>query len=157
MEEEKMLHVSKVSEKFIRKLAEEYITPYATLEGVAKQHKSSASTISNILFRGVVEDIISDIIAEEIVTKMSAWTENQARTKRRWDRALKLREANRLDMEYEFMNKKLEELKFQYETYDSYCFDDEGHISKDDLARQVIHLEEDILSLGRYIKKLRSN
>ena len=83
------LTVNNVDEKTIRRLAHEYLSGYyVTLKSLATKYKTSPTTISNILWRGIAEDIIDQRVANciynKIVDKPSiGWYQR----KLRWDEA----------------------------------------------------------------------
>ena len=150
------LHVAKVSHKFIRQIAYEYLEPFATMKKLAKKHKSSPGTISKILFKGVSENIVDDITAEAVANKAMNSTDNVVRTRKRWETALLLRSsplsAAELKEELEYQRKKLEELNFQIESYDSYFFGESDAPSLTSLKSQRSKLLADIQKLNDMTK-----
>lgn len=149
------LYVAKVSHETIKKLANEYLKPYTTMADVAKNNKSSSSTISNILYRGVVESILDDVTAAAIAKKAVDYAYDLHQTDNRWKRAMKERELNKANFELEYLKQKQQELQFQYETFDDYGIDEEGAPNKEDLKYQLLHIENDILCVNNYIKSLK--
>ena len=147
------LFVSKVSDDFVRRLAHEFLEPYMTMGKLAKKHKSSAGTISNILYRGVALIILDDATAEAVARKAVSLADDLHQTKNRWDRALKERKINRVKPELEYLERQLEEAKFQYESFDDYATDDSSY-TKEDIAWRVTHLENEIACARNYIRSL---
>ena len=149
------LYVAKVSDSFIRHLASKFLDSHGSMKKLAKDYNSSAGTISNILYRGVVDLILSDVTATAVANKAIETTENTYRTRTRWQKALRLREANILEAQLDYMKRKAEELRFKVETYDDFFFDDEFAPSKDSLDFELYNLNEEIKNMTEQIEKLR--
>ncbi|MBQ8043900.1 MAG: hypothetical protein IJ272_07125 [Clostridia bacterium] len=149
------LYIAKVSNELIRRIAQEYLRNFATMEKIAKNHNTSPGTISNILFKGVAENILDDITAEAVANKAMNNTDNVVRTRKRWEKALKLRELPVLEAEVQAMNNKLEQLKFQFENYDDYFIDEDEAPSKRRLKCDIGRLTGEIRNLENYMTKLR--
>lgn len=147
------LFVAKVSDDFVRKLAHEFLEPYMTMAKLAKKYKSSAGTISNILYKGVALGILDDATAEAVVRKVVSLADDLHQTKNRWDRAKKERKINEVKPELEYLERQLEEAKFHYESFDDYAVDDSSP-SKEEIAWRVTHLENEIACARNYIKSL---
>ena len=126
------LYVAKASNSFIQLIAQEYLLDFATMEKLAKKYNSSPGTISGILFRGVAENILDDHSANLVATKAMNNTENVVRTRKRWQKALKLRsEVKTIDLRVE-----LDEILFKIATYDDYYFDEYEAPKKETLEFQ---------------------
>ena len=149
------LHVAKVSEEFIRLLAKEYLQDNATLKSVARQHHTSPSTVSNILFRGVAELILDDATSIAISKKVVANTDNIRKTVKRWERASIFREIASVEDDIRYMNRVIEELTFKIETYTEYFFDDEFAPAKKGLRCDKAKAQSQLTSLKNRLNKLR--
>ena len=149
------LYVDKVSDTFIRKLAQEYLTDYATMKKLAKQYHTSPGTISNILFKGVSERIIDEITSVAITTKVISFTENVYKTDRRWQKAINLREIPLVEADIQQAKAELELVQFQLETYKDYFFDDDSAPSKKALKCKRAQIKGRITTLEQRLKKLK--
>lgn len=149
------LYMATVSNEFILRISQEYLLDFATMEKLAKLHGTSPGTISNILFKGVAECILDDLTAQAVATKAMNNTDNIVRTRKRWTKALEARQLPALEEELKFEKKKLEELQFQYETYDDFFVDEVDAPTKRGLWCQIGRLQGDIKNLESYIAKLR--
>lgn len=149
------LYVNKVSPETINKFANQYLAPYATMADVAKKNKTSSGTVSNILYRGVVESILDDVTTAAVIEKAVANAHDLHQTDNRWKRAIKERELNIASSKLDYLIQKQQELQFQYETFDDYAIDDEGAPSKEDIKYQLLHIEEEILCIHNYINSIK--
>lgn len=149
------LQVSKVSDSFIQNLARDYLGYYTTMAGLAKPHNSSARTISNILYKGVVDGILDDATATAVAKKAICSTDNIVRTRDRWEKALAIREANILECDLVFYSQKLEELKFQLEAFDGCYFGETDAPTRENLEHEIANLTKDITWLENKINDLR--
>lgn len=145
------LYVNKVSDGFVRKLAYNYLEPYVTMASLAKKHNSSANTISNILYKGIAEGILDDITAQAVAKKAIDSADDVYKTKRRWEQAKFERKTAEAVAELNFLERKLEELRFQYDSYDDFVSDADC-CSKESLLDSIYQLEIDIENLKSYIK-----
>ena len=88
------LIVKNVDERTIRRMASEYLSgSYVSLKTIATKYRTTGTTISNILWRGIAENIIdtrvSKCIYNKVVDKPSiGWYQR----KLRWDEAFERRE-----------------------------------------------------------------
>lgn len=149
------LHVAKVSEKFIRTLAKDYLKDNASMKSLAKIHKSSPKTISNILFRGVSEGILDEATSVGIFRKAVANTDNIHETFTRWELASKLRDIKFVEADILFVKRVIEELTFKIETYTDYYLDDECAPSKKSLRCDRAKAKQELASLESRLKKLK--
>lgn len=149
------LRIAKVSNEFIRKIAQEYLLDFATMKKLAKKHGTSPGTISNILFKGVTECILDDLTAQAVANKAMNNTDNIVRTRKRWNKAMEIRQLPDLEEELKFEEKKLEELQFQLETYNDFFSNETNAPTKQSLHSQIQKLKKDIKTLKNYIAKLR--
>ena len=150
------LYVNKVSHETIKKLANKYLEPYTTMADVAKANNSSSGTISNILYRGVVECILDDITAAAVAEKAVAYAYDLHRTNNRWKRAMKERELNQANFDLEYFKQKQQELQFQYETFDDFATDEQGSPSKEELSKQLLYIENEIVCINNHIESLNN-
>lgn len=168
------LRISDMSDDFIRRIVEEYLRPLATMDTVAEKFQTTPSTISNILFKAVSENIIDDITAQAVATKAKSFTKNVVRTKQRWDEALELRKTSNKDklksyqVQFEAhqyaindIKETIEQVKFQLETYDDFFFEDPDAPAKRTLRctlcklkRKVAEHEKDMTECKANIDKL---
>ncbi len=139
------LRISDMSDDFIRRIVDEYLKFLETMETVAKKFKTTPATISNALFRAVSENIIDDISAQAVVDKATGYTENVVRTRRRWQKALAIRNKANIQEEIQYKKQRIEELEFQYETYDDYFIDEDDAPSKRSLWCEIGKLGRKIL------------
>jgi len=149
------LHIARVSNDFIRRIAQEYLLDFATMKRLARTYKTSPSTISNILFKGVAECILDDLTAEAVAAKAMSNTDNVVRTRKRWEKALELRKLPLFEEELASEKKKFEELQFQLEHYEDYFLDDACAPTERGLRCQVGRLKGDIRNLENYIANLK--
>ena len=141
------LVVKNVDERTIRKMASEYLSgSYVSLKTLATNYQTTATTISNILWHGIAENIIDLRVAKcvynKIVNKPSiGWYQR----KMRWDEAFDrrdefIREQEReAKIQEELLN--LEALKEYYEhalaSYDSYFTNEDEGPSKEELQDKL--------------------
>lgn len=164
------LHISDMSDDFIRRIVEEYLKFLATMDTVAEMFKTTPATISNVLFKAVSENIVDDITAQAVVAKAKSFTKNVVRTHRRWDEALKLRKTPTSDRlqsyktqleahQYaiEELNAKIEQAQFQLETYDDYFFDDPVAPSKRTLRCTICRMKNKISEHQKDMNECKEN
>lgn len=149
------LYIARLSNELIRQIAQEYLLDFSTMEKLAKKHVTSPGTISNILFKGVAECILDDLTAQAVATKAINNTYNIVRTRNRWNKALEARQLPELEEELKFEKMKLEELQFQFETYDDFFVDEVDAPTKRGLRCQIGRLQGNIKILENYIANLR--
>lgn len=127
--------VKNVDYATIRRLANEYTKDsYVSLKKLSERYGTTPTTISNILWRGIAENIIDKRTAEKIYTKIIdkpsiGWYQR----KLRWDEAFQKREAPTKVEEKDLVKEQelttLHALKDYYEnavaSYDSYFFDED--------------------------------
>lgn len=86
------LTVKKIHPEIIRYVAKIYLKPFETLQSVAFRLNASTDMISNIMFRGIAENILSDDIAESVFYKIVYHTyPGQLQRRDRWEKAFDLR------------------------------------------------------------------
>lgn len=149
------LRVAKASPAFIQKLAQEYLNDYSTMKKLAKLHGTSPGTISNILFRGVVESIIDGVTTVALIQKITTSTENIYLTKKRWEKAADLREADNVEEEIRHLKRCIDEVDFQLETYDDFFFDESDAPSKKSLKCKRSNLHTKLITLQERLNKLK--
>lgn len=146
------LRISDLSDYEIKQIVDAYLKFYATMESVAKIFKTSPATISNILFKAVSENnIIDDISAQAVVDKATGFTENVVRTRKRWQKALTLRNKAAIQDEIKYKQQRVRELEFQFETYDDYFIDEDDAPSKRSLWCEIGRLKGEIKLLEKQI------
>ena len=146
------LRISDLSDDYIRRIVDEYMKFLETMETVAKKFKTTPATISNILFKAVSENIIDDISAQAVVDKVTGFTENVVRTRKRWQKALTLRNRAAIQEEIQYKKLRIEELEFQFESYDDYFIDEDDAPSKRSLWCEIGRLKGEIKLLENQIK-----
>lgn len=149
------LYVAKVSADFIRKLASNYLVEYMTMEKLAKEYHTSATTISNILFRGVSEGILDELTSAAITSKVVAFTENVNQTARRWQKANNLYQAKLVEADIAYIKACVEEVNYHVEAYDDFFFDDDNAPSKKSLKCKRARLLEKLSALEERLKNLK--
>ena len=141
------LVVKNVDERTIRRMASEYLSgSYVSLKTIATKYRTTATTISNILWRGVAENIIDTRVAKciynKIVDKPSiGWYQR----KMRWDEAFDRRDEfikeqeREAKIQEELLN--LEALKEYYEhaiaSYDNYFIEENDGPSLEELQYKL--------------------
>jgi len=152
------LTVKTADERIIRKIAHEYLSgSYVTLRNLGIKYQTTATTISNILWRGVAENIIDSKVANYIYTKVVdkpsiGWYQR----KLRWDEAFAKREKMIKELENELKNENelnyLYSLKDYYEnaieSYDKYFFEEDDAPSIDFLKAKLEDVNQKIASLS---------
>ena len=145
--------VRTANEHLIHHVANLYLgNIHTTLEGVADKLNTSKRTVSNLLFRGIAENILSNKISDEIFNKVVYANEKgQYQRRLRWERAFELREdfiqrkkdelKSEQKKELDRINDLLKEIAFQISSYDNYFYDEEGLPSKEDLVAEKECLE----------------
>lgn len=152
------LVVKNVDERTIRRMASEYLSgSYVSLKSIATKYRTTATTISNILWRGIAENIIDLRVAKciynKVVDKPSiGWYQR----KMRWDEAFDrrdefIREQEReARIQEELLN--LEALKEYYEhviaSYDNYFIEEPDGPSKEELQDKLDDVLERIQALS---------
>lgn len=152
------LTVKDVDEKTIKTIAREYLSgSYVTLQSIATKYRCTQPTISNILRRGIAENILDQKVAKCIYNKIVAkpsigWYQR----KLRWDEAFaerqkKIRELER-DYEVQLELDSLNALKEHYEhaisSYGSYFFDEQDAPSLDSLEANLETIKKRIKALS---------
>ena len=138
------IYLRKVTDDFIRQLAHEYLCNGVTLKILADRYNSSPNTISDVLFKGVAENVIETYTATLIMDKAVASTDNKVETRQRWNRAFRLRERNNLLKQRSYFLQQESELESKLATYEEYFFEDEDIPSKAQLEN---NLKDVIVSL----------
>lgn len=138
------LTVKGASKEQVLKIVRQYVNyPTSTFEGIAQVWDTSAKTISNILFRSIAEDIVSNRTADAIYNKVVYSHEKGVfQRKERWEKAFDQREElrNEMSREKKKLDAKITELKAKIASYDDYAFDEEGAPTKDDLIAELEEL-----------------
>lgn len=145
-----------VDRRSIWLLAKEYLSsPYVTFECVGANHDLSGRMVSNILWRGIAENILSTTVAEAVYSKIihSSYRGRTARANR-WDEAFDKRQETR-----EKMTKKLAMFKewekllvYRTEHYDEYVASCESPSSLEEINERLNKLREII---PHYVSALR--
>ena len=164
------LRMSDMSDDFIRRIVEEYLRFMATMETVGEKYKITSTTVSNILYKAVSENIVDDITAQAVVAKAKSFTKNVVRTQRRWDEALELRntpvkqrlqnyqmQLEACEVSIKELKEKIEQAEFQLETYDDYFFNDPDAPSKKTLRCTICHLKNQIASYQNNMMTYKEN
>lgn len=149
------LYVAKVSDAFIRKLAQEYLAEYMTMEKLAKAYRTTATTISNILFRGVSEGIIDELTSAAITAKVVAFTENVCQTSRRWQKANNLYQAKLVEADIAYTKQCLQEVNYHIESYDDFFFNDDSAPTKKSLKCKRAEIQQRLRTLEQRLKTLK--
>ena len=152
------LVVKNVDERTIRRMASEYLSgSYVSLKTIATKYRTTATTISNILWRGIAEDIIDYRVAKSIYNKVVdkpsiGWYQR----KMRWDEAFDRREEfikekeREAKIQEELLN--LEALKEYYEhaiaSYDNYFIEEAGGPSLEELQSKLEEVKRKIQYLS---------
>jgi len=149
--------VKDVDEKTIKRLAHEYLSGnYVTLKSLGTKYRTTPTTISNILWRGIAENILDQRVAKciynKIVDKPSiGWYQR----KLRWDEAFEERDKKVKELEKDYQTEleldNLNSLKEYYEnaiaSYDSYYFEDDNVPSREELEAKLNQVNRRIRAL----------
>lgn len=152
------LMVKNIDDKTIKKLAHEYLSGYyVSLKNLATKYRTTATTISNILWRGIAENIIdskvADYIYRKVVDKPSiGWYQR----KLRWDEAFEKREKKihkaERDYEAQLELNNLYALKESYEnmisSYENFFFYEADAPSLEELGNKLDEINKKISSLS---------
>lgn len=155
------LRVKTIDEKTIKRLADEYLSDICvTINFLASKYRSTSATISNILWRGIAENIIEENAALSIYDKIVhkpaiGWYKR----KLRWDEAFRERrkvikkqaEELKKDLERQQELDCLYSLRDYYESaiasYDSYFIEEENAPSLDSLKSKLDEVNEKLKNL----------
>ena len=144
--------VKDAPENFIRSLAAAYISDNdITFEYLGDKCMMTPRMISDILYRGIAEAILDFETSRKVYSKVVYFrTKGISIRRKRWDKALEERKAfekrkkqvtenhNRARAE---LVKKIQEVEFQLNSYDTYFTDEEGSPSKQDLENKLHSLK----------------
>lgn len=156
------LTVKSIDDKSIKKLAEEYVKDnYVTLQSIASKYRSTITTISNILWRGIAENIIEEKIALQIYNKIIRKPSIGWYTRKvRWDEAfverrkvIKKQEAElKRKLEHQQELDYLSSLKDYYESaiasYDGYFIEEENAPSLSSLKSKLDEINEKLNAIS---------
>ena len=150
------MKIKDASNSLIIRVARYYMEDdYITLQMVAEEFGFVSGTfVSNLLFRGVSEDIIDDRTTKYVIEKIVyrkdigiyqrklRW-EVEAMALRNEAKERKLQEENEQKVFLEKENKQaeIELLKYQIEAYEDFFFDDEGAPTKEELIDKLKKLQ----------------
>ena len=137
------LYLKQLDDSFVRRLAQEFLESYMTMAKLAKKYNSSAGTVSEILYNGIVNGVIDDITTEAVIAKVIDLSYDTYQTANRWNKARLLRQSKLDKKELKLLKRKLEELEFQYDSYEDNVFEDSCP-SKDDLYFEILEIKEQI-------------
>lgn len=135
-----------VDRRSIWVMAKEYLSsPYVTFECVGSYHDISGRMVSNVLWRGIAENILSTTVAEALYAKIinSSYRGRAARSNR-WDEAFVKREETR-----ERITKKLavfreleKVLAYRVENYSEYVASHENPLSLEEINEKLVKIRE---------------
>lgn len=140
-----------ISNDFIIQVAKRYLIS-RSLEDLMYTYypMHSIGWLSDVMFKGVSENILNDHLTNMVCEKMKGSTHivGYRRTANRWDIALTLRQnAIQNDIfskshvdEEKIKEFKKEELLYQLESFDDYFFDEEGAPSKQNIENKLYEL-----------------
>lgn len=146
----KKFTVKTASPEYIRKIANKYVSEdWITFDYLARLYDKGKNTISNLLYRGVAENILSDDIAEKVSNKVihSYYIRNHNKMLR-WEKAddertiykLKQKEQEQnqeREQERKIILQEIELVKFQI----AHHVDIEDAPTLDELKDRLFHLE----------------
>lgn len=146
--------VKNVDEKTIRRLAQEYVNgSYVSFQRLGEKYGMTPKIISNILWRGVAENIIDSLTANRLYIKVVArpskgWYQRTLR----WDEAFDKRaahvKATAKDAAKERALVMLKEQKDYYESaianYDSYFINEDNALSLETLQTKLDEINRKI-------------
>ena len=140
--------VKKADPLFIKVLANDYLlSNRATLEDLAERYKLGTKTVSNLLFRGIAENILSDRTADDIYEKI-VYVHEKGRKQRalRWEKAFDERNEIQLREKKRSQRSKIEAeimvLEFQLATWEDNFFGEAEMTSKEELQAQIKELKK---------------
>ena len=141
------LVVKNVDDRTIRRMASEYLSgSYVSLKNIATKYRTTGTTISNILWRGIAENILDTRVAKAVYHKVIdkpsiGWYQR----KLRWDEAFERRndfikeQEREAKVQEELLN--LEALKEYYEhaiaSYDSYFIEENDGPTLEELEQKL--------------------
>lgn len=157
------LYLSDLSDDEIRRIVDAYLQDFATMQSVAEDFNTTATTISNILYEAVSKNKVDDLTADAVATKAMHFTENKTRTNRRWKKALAQRKLPNAkeSLHYEQLrlnelNEKKAQLEFQLESYNDYFIPEEDAPSKKSLRCEICRLKGKINASQQKIAELKN-
>ena len=169
--------ISDMSDDFIRWSVDEYLKFSATMDTVAEIFDTTREIISKALFKAVAENIVDDITANAVAAKAISFTKNFIKTRDRWNEAKAMRKDPSYQLKVkkrkisefyskiqylqeiiEDLNPKIEQIKFQVETYTDFFLNDINAPTRDELEDQITDLERDVSkcknAIGKYNEKI---
>lgn len=154
--------VKDLSNQEIIGIARSYVARNATLSSVAQEFSISSNMVSNAMYRGVAEDILTDALTNDVIYKIVHVKEvGQFQRQQRWNQALVERQALReakaneaLSVPEEVNQNLLEvykeseqELIHQISTYDDNLSLDPDAPSKEELESKLRRIQDKIQEL----------
>lgn len=132
------MKIKDLSDRFIEKVARYYISDeYITLAKTGKKFGFSANSISNILLRGVEENIIDDITVKKIIEKIVYVKDiGVFQRKLRWQEALYMRRKNQEAERNQIIKAEIDFIDNQIESFDDYFFEEESSPTKEYLIQR---------------------
>ena len=153
--------VKDLSNQEIISIARSYVARNATLYSVAQEFSISSNMVSNAMYRGVAEDILTDALTNDVIYKIVHAKEiGQFQRQQRWNQALTEREtfreakANEALKSYqesfklEELEAKEQELIYKIESYADFALDPD--------APSLAELEEELTKVQDKIQELQS-
>ncbi len=137
-------------------MAKEYLSgPYVTFECVGANHEVSGRLVSNILWRGIAENILSTTVAEAIYAKVinSSYRGKAARANR-WEEAFDKRILTRAKLTKRLeMFRELEKLlENRISNYDAYVASTDEPQSLEELNERLTKIKD---TIPHYVNALR--
>ena len=128
-------------------ISRRYAKNYVSLEGVAYEFDITPTMCSNIMYRGIAEDILSNSVSDEIFNKIVYSSQIGVYQRRnRWEAAFDERNRTRdFKKHNSLIQQRIEEIQNHIKSLDSYALDEEGAPTKENLISEVARLERQLV------------
>ena len=145
-----------VGRKSIELMAKEYLSsPYVTFEHVGAKHGISGKLVSNILWRGIAENILSTTISEAIYAKVvNSFPRGRIARTNRWEEAFDKRtiEREKLTKRLAMLRELVKLLENRIANYDAYAASTEQPHTLDELNERLEKIQS---AIPHYVQALR--
>lgn len=145
-----------VDRRSIWLMAKEYLSgSYVTFEDVGANHGISGRLVSNILWRGIAENILSTTVSEAIFAKVvNSSYRGKAIRSNRWEEAFDKRtiEREKLTKRLAMLRELVKLLENRIANYDSYAASTEQPHTLDELNERLEKIQS---AIPHYVQALR--
>lgn len=150
--------VKNVDPRTICRLAQEYLAErYISFKALAERHGVSNVTISDILWRGIAENILDENTANQVFAKIvNKPSKGWYQRKLRWEKAFEARNECKTVIKKNAKKSaellELEQLRDYYEnaiqSYESFFFDEDGAPSLETLKEKLAEINRKIKAVS---------